>query len=140
MSTTEKRIQLVVGTLLCSFFFGLGEQRAPAVILNCPQCSCVDTYAWWVGIGTQSLSAQVVASPVPPGPGSMNTSNAIINCWNGACTRTTPLVAAGNYDRYIWTTNTATCKTPAGLYPAPQPVTPGGTPTYDSTPVRNTCS
>jgi hypothetical protein len=141
MRTTEKRILVLVGALLCGFFFKLGEQRALAVI-NCVPIECVDPYAWWISGspgGTRCFSAQVVGATVPFAQGD-NTTQYFFNLYYPSGNGVQPRKADGNYDRYIWTSNTASCRNRDGTFPSPQQLVPTGTPTFDVTMARFTCT
>src|SRR5439155_3499217 len=99
----------------------------------CAQWNCVDAYSWKVSgsSGTTCFSAEL-AGTVPPLTGSSHTTNAIVQIYTPASAGTTPLIASGTYDRYLWTMNTAQCAKIGGVWPLPQTVTPGGTYSLDT--------
>lgn len=136
MKTNETMMITLIGVVLCSFFFGLGQHELTAQVQNCVVSCCEATYAWWSGgapgNGKACASAQTTGATFPFAPG-QNTAQAIPNL---AVPAQTPggcaLQNVGNYDQWGWPDNLATCQNSDGTYPNPQGVTPKGTPSLNN--------
>lgn len=148
MKTIPTMMLALIGAGACSFFFGLGQHEVLAQVQNCQLSCCEDMYSWWInGIpgGTQCYSAQVKGATYPFGPGT-NTTNAIVSVWVPVPSnpQNCKLMSVGNFDRWIWPSNLASCKNADGTYPSPQGVSPkvplGGKPKFDKNVNQNVCT
>jgi hypothetical protein len=143
MRTSKLSVMSLAGAVVFSFSFGLGEHRATGdPINNCVQSRCDMYYCWYAGTnGTHCMSAQVTGATYPFAAGK-NSLTALLNIWGAVDSGWTgPLVPGGNFDRWDWPDNTPTCaKNAQGNWPAPQPVTPTRTPTFDAAKPNNTCT
>jgi len=132
MKTLERLFVLSCIAGLTGYFFHLGERQALADPAPCEIRSCKDLYAWYTG--TYLDSAEKSSTTVDPD------SNAIPAIYSTPVMGSTTLVSAGTYNRWWWSTSTATCQQIGGQWPFPQEIIPGGTHAFDSSASKNTCT
>jgi hypothetical protein len=147
MKKNRTMMLALFGVAACSFCFGLGQHEVPASVPNCQNCCCEDLYSWWInGVpgGNVCFSAQVFGATWVFVAGD-NTTNAIPAVFDSTChdsgCKVKSTFPKTNYDRWTWPQTSYTCDiNPLTGRPTPEFVTPGGTPTFDSTINRLICA
>ncbi|MBX9584587.1 MAG: hypothetical protein K2X87_30160 [Gemmataceae bacterium] len=143
MSRRKSLLAVVFLAGAVGFSIGWGGQRAEAIPNPCPQIPCIVVHAWWSGPGQQSTAAWIMGTNKGGGPNAVGATpgnTARQNLYSPYPGNTTFVPNIGQYEQYVYQSNTALCGKVGGKWQLPQEVTPSGVFAYVGVVARDGCT